>query len=347
MLKCRAKFFMLLICLCFIFLIGRGFYVYSNNFDPSKIRANVEFLNKISGGNKFIFSVNVENNTEGTIKDFFISESDKNYSVDTYEISENKYVIVVTKGDKSFNISNVKLGVTLVINRTEQKVEGIGVLNGKNENFKSGQVVSEPMLLYHNQDKITLAIQIDDPWDTLKNIQSILVYPEFGKDVDVSYEKKYVVLSGNLKQFVYVSMKSFKSNEALKFNINLLFQQGIDNVSLKGITKVFLYNFDDEVIAKQFIKNVYTNLLGRQPTDLELNKSSKNFINDHDYNLNFILDILKSNEFKNIKITDEEFLNRIYKIILNRMPDQEGKNYWLDEIKKSSRLEVVQRIVKG
>lgn len=341
--NCRTKIFMIFVFLCFLFILDPGVKAYSDN--SKKVKANIEFLNKISGSNKFIFSIDIENNTTGTIKEFFIEDSQKIIPVATYEVAKNKYVIVVTPNSKNFTINNVKLGVSLVVNRAEENIKDIGVLNGENTNFKIGQVLSDPMLLYHDQDKITIAIQIDDPWDTLKNVQAILVYPELTKEVDVSYEKKYVVVSGKIKQFVYISMKSFKSNQILKFNINLLFQRGLNDVSLYGVNKVFSYNFDTNKIAEKFIKNVYVNLLGRQATDSEMQKNLKSLIEKPESIANFVIGIMESNEFKNINMSDEKFLNSLYKIAFNRLPDNDGKNYWINEISKSSRVEVLKQII--
>lgn len=217
------------------------------NITPSanqKVKASVNFLDEMSGGNKFIFNVNIESKIDGTIKEFFIEDGQKLSPVSTYEISKNNYVIVVNHNSKDFSIDNVKLGVTIVKNRVEGLVKSIALLNGKNTSFKSGQVINDPVLLYHDQDKINIAIEIYDPWDTLKNVQSIVVYPEIIKDFEVNFEKKYVTVGGKLKQFVYVSFKGFKENQVLKFNINLLFQRSMNDVSLKAVNKTFFYNFD-------------------------------------------------------------------------------------------------------
>lgn len=345
MLNCRTKILMVVIFICSLFVVGIRVGATVDN--SKKFEVDIEFLNDISGSNKFIFSVNVESDIEGTIKEFFIEDGQKIVPVSTYEISKNKYVIVVVPSGKEFSIGNVKLGVTLVVNRAEENIKGIASLNGENKNFKSGQVVSEPMLLYHEQDKIMLAVQIDDPWDTLKNVQAVLVYPELSKDFEVSFEKKHIIVSGQLKQFVYISMKSFRSNQVLKFNINLLFQRGLNDVSLRGVSKVFSYNFDVDTIVKNFVKSVYSNLLGRQATESEIEKNSKSLINNSISATNFIISIVEGNEFKNVNISDGDFVSRVYKITLNRVPDNDGKNYWVNEIKKSSRLEVLKQMLKS
>lgn len=315
--------------------------------NSSKIKVSTEFLDEVSGGNKFIFSVNLDSNLEGVVKEFFVEDGQKIIPVSTYELSKNKYIIVVFSNNKSYSIENLKLGVTLVVNRSEENIKGVASLSAENKNFKSGQVVSDPVLLYNEQDKITIAIEIDDPWDTLKNVQSTLVYPELTKDFGLSFEKKYLVISGKLKQFVYIGMESFKENEILKFNLNLLFQRGLNDVSLRGVSKVFSYNFDIENVVEKFIKNVYTNLLGRQATNSEIKKYSKNLIDKSISTSSFIKSIIESKEFKNINISDGDFITKIYKITLNRAPDEDGKNFWVGEIKKTSRIYVLNQVLKG
>ena len=332
---------------CFLFVL----FMFSkvNAITPSanhKVNVDVEFSEEMSGGNKFIFKLDVKGKFDGTIKEFFIEEGQKLIPVSTYEVSKNKYAIVVNHG-KDFSINNVKLGVITVKNRVEQIIRDIATLNGKNSEFKVGQVLDSPMLLYHDQDKIMVAIKVHDPWDTLKNVKSIVVYPEIIKDFEVSFEKKYIPVGEDLKQFVYVTLKGFKEDQVLKFNINLLFQSGLKDVSLTGVNKVFFYNFDMSEIGKNLIKHVFTSLIKRGPTEVEISKYSKLLLSKSMSVSGFITSIVNSSEFKNIKIDDGEFLNRVYRAVLNREPDDDGKSYWTGEIKKSSRVSVLKQLFKN
>lgn len=345
MLSHRNKILAFVLSFCFLLVIT--FKVHASPDTSQKVDVNIEFLSSMSGGNKFLFNVTLKEDIEGTIKEFFIEDGEKILPVSTYNLSKNNYVIVVQSNNKTFSLKNVKLGVTLVVNRSEKNVKNIGTLNGKNESFKSGQLVSEPLLLYHDQDKIMIAMQIDDPWDTLKNVQAVLVYPEVNKNFEVSFEKKYVVTSGKLKQFVYMSMKGFEPDEVLKFNINLFFQNELNNVALRNVSTTFYYNFDKNEITENFVKLVYTTLLQREPTKSELSKSTKNLLNQEISSTEFILSVVDGNEFQNISINNKEFINLIYKIILNRTPDKDGLNYWMDQIKKSSRRDVLKQMLKS
>ncbi len=335
----------------FIFFILSTIIIFSReNITSSanqRVKANVNFLSEMSGGNKFIFNVNIEDKIDGIIKEFFIEDGQKILPVITYEISKNKYVIVVNYNNKDFSIDNVKLGVTIVKNRTEGLIKNIATLNGKNSSFKSGQVIDDPMLLYHDQDKINIAIEVDDPWDTLKNVQAIVVYPEIIKNFEVNFEKKYIVVGGKLKQFVYISFKGFKENQVLKFNINLLFQRSMKDVSLKAVNKTFFYNSDLNSVVKYLIKHVYVTLIERNPTSSELSKYFQPLISKVMSVSDFIIEIVNSNEFKNISISDGEFLNRIYKVVLNREADDDGKAFWIEEIKKTSRMSVLKKLIKN
>lgn len=346
MLGHRNKILAFVLSFCFLLVIT--FKVHASPDTSQKVDVNIEFLSSMSGGNRFFFNVTLKEDIEGTVKEFFIEDGEKILPVSTYNLSKNNYVIIVqNNNNKTFSLKNVKLGVTVVVNRSEKNIKNIGILNGKNEGFRSGQLVSEPLLLYHDQDKIMIAMQIDDPWDTLKNVQAVLVYPEVNKNFEVSFEKKYVVTSGKLKQFVYMSMKGFEPDEILKFNINLFFQNQLDNVALRNVNTTFYYNFDKKEITENFVNTVYKTLLQRDPTKSELSKNTKNLLNQEISCTEFILSIVDGNEFKNINITDKEFINRIYKIILNRAPDKDGLNYWMNQIKKSSRRDVLKQILKS
>jgi len=56
---------------------------------------------------------------------------------------------------------------------------------------------------------------------------------------------------------------------------------------------------------------------------------------------------LNSKEMKNSKMSDEEFIERIYKALLNRDVDEEGKKYWLKELrdKKIPRVQLFNYVV--
>lgn len=267
--------------------------------------------------------------------------------VSTYQLSENDYVVIINSNSKFYNINNVKLGVNIVVNRTQQSIKSIATLNAKNETFRSSQVLGDPMLLYHNQNKLVLAVEIDDSWDMLKNVQAILVYPELKSDINVTFEKKFVVVSGKLKEYAYIFLEGIESNKALKFNINVLFQKSMNDISLNKFNKIFLYNFDVNAIVENFVKEVYSTLLGRDATSSELKKYTQNLLNNTLSPTNFIINVVESSEFKVKKISNDDFITKIYKIILNREPDNDGKKYWSSEIDNSSRINVLKQMLKS
>ncbi len=314
---------------------------------PQSIKVKTEFLENISGNNKFIFNVNIENNIGGVVKEFFIEQNNKVIPVGTYHISDNNYIIVVNSNDKSNKLEGVPLGVNIIVNRSEQIVKSIGKLSGENKKFVSGQVVGEPTLLYNNQDKIMIAIEINDPWDTLKSVQSTLVYPEFRKDFNTLFETKYIVSSNKLKQYVYITMEGFPFNKSFKFNISLLFQKSLNDIILRSVDKIFLYNFDTDKLIEDFIKLTYSTLLSRNIDNKTLKSCKEKLISNKISPSSFILDLVKSKEFTVLKISDEDFINKVYKIIFNRQPDKDGMNYWLGQIKKSSRVSVLEQILKS
>ena len=143
--KCKHKVFTLFIAM---FLVLSIFTVRpnANTIDSNSITVKTKFLGELSGKNRFIFSVDVEKNINGVIKEFFIEIDNKIVPVSTYQISENKYIIIVNQNTKSYNINNVKLGVNVIVNRSQESIKGIASLTAKNEKFIAAKVVGDPRL---------------------------------------------------------------------------------------------------------------------------------------------------------------------------------------------------------
>lgn len=60
-------------------------------------------------------------------------------------------------------------------------------------------------------------------------------------------------------------------------------------------------------------------------------------ITNHEKSLNeYMISILSSEEFLNRKVSDEDFINMVYTVLINRAPEESEKNYWLEEVKKKS-----------
>ena len=99
-----------------------------------------------------------------------------------------------------------------------------------------------------------MAVEIDDPWDMLKSVQAMLVYPELRSNFNTTFEVKYILVSGELKQYAYIYLEGFPSNNPLKITLNLLFQKSLNDGSINKVTKIFLHNFQKKNIVYNFIR---------------------------------------------------------------------------------------------
>lgn len=315
------------------------------NIDSEQLKVKSKFLENISGANRFIFRMKIEDGIDGIVKEFFIENDNKITPIPTYQISDSDYIVIINSNDGSTSISDVKLGINTIVNRSQQTIKSVATLSAENKNFRSGKVLGEPTLLYHKQNKISVAVEIDDPWDTLKNVQTTLVYPDLRADFNTSFEVKHILISDTLKQYVYITLEGFELNKPLKFSINFLFQKSMNDVSLRSVSKIFAYNFDVNNLVEELVKNVYSTLLGKNITTSKLKEYKSDLISQKISPSDFIISIVQGSEFSRLNISDGEFINRIYKIILDRDADKDGKEFWIGEIKKTSRIDVLKKML--
>ncbi len=106
---------------------------------------------------------------------------------------------------------------------------------------------------------------------------------------------------------------------------------------MKKISAVFLLIFvifSNFLYAKdkdEFITGLYENVLDRTPSEKEISYWKGEI--DKGKSAAFIIrHFFRSKEFKDNNYTNEEFITKLYKIVLEREPDQEGFEYWLKEI---------------
>ena len=90
---------------------------------------------------------------------------------------------------------------------------------------------------------------------------------------------------------------------------------------------------------------MYTTLLGRKPSSAELKNNTQELIDKTLSVSTLIIKIIHSNEFQNKQISDQDFVTKVYKVILDRDPDDDGKNYWVGEVKKTSRDAVLKQML--
>ena len=92
----------------------------------------------------------------------------------------------------------------------------------------------------------------------------------------------------------------------------------------------------------KFVDRLYVNCLGRS-ADAEGRKYWSLALANGDKKIKeTVLYFFTSDEFVGFKLSNDEFLNRLYKTLFNREPDGPGKAYWLKRLKTDSRKKVVQ-----
>lgn len=88
------------------------------------------------------------------------------------------------------------------------------------------------------------------------------------------------------------------------------------------------FSSSDEI--RLFISDVYKKTFSRDPEEYGLNYWFNKLI-AQEYSVRaFLINILNEKEFIEKDLSNEEFVTSMYSIIANRIPDQDGYNYWLN-----------------
>ncbi len=84
-------------------------------------------------------------------------------------------------------------------------------------------------------------------------------------------------------------------------------------------------------VSEEFITQLYSSILGRQP-DAEGMEYWKNKMSTGSTAADLVVGFFDSQEMKNRKLTNEQYLGYAYTAILGRNPEPDGKAYWLGEL---------------
>lgn len=84
-------------------------------------------------------------------------------------------------------------------------------------------------------------------------------------------------------------------------------------------------------VSEEFITQLYSSILGRQP-DAEGMEYWKNKMSTGSTAADLVMGFFDSQEMKNRKLTNEQYLGYAYTAILGRNPEPDGKAYWLGEL---------------
>jgi len=82
-----------------------------------------------------------------------------------------------------------------------------------------------------------------------------------------------------------------------------------------------------------FVLRFYMNGLDRLPDEEGWEYWSLALTNLETTGTQFAMEILDSKEFNDLKLSDEDFINRVYHCYMDRDPEEEGNEYWLKQLK--------------
>ncbi len=99
--------------------------------------------------------------------------------------------------------------------------------------------------------------------------------------------------------------------------------------------------FDGDDLLYAFVERFYNYILGRD-YDYEGREFWYERLKNGDKTpADIVKSFFFSKEFLDKNVNDREFIKIAYRTILNRDPDKEGEDFWLDKLKKSSREEIL------
>lgn len=96
----------------------------------------------------------------------------------------------------------------------------------------------------------------------------------------------------------------------------------------------FLEEPVDEVTAQinAFVKRLYNNVLSRTPAKEEINSWTEILKNHEDTGANVGFGFVFSKECVERNLSNEDFIDILYRTFLNREPDAEGRNAWVEQL---------------
>lgn len=103
-----------------------------------------------------------------------------------------------------------------------------------------------------------------------------------------------------------------------------------------------------EDFLNNFLNNVYTIMLNREADEEGKLYWEQKILNGETGILNFLNQMLEQKEFGELKISSQDFINKIYNLLMNREPEEEGFNYWTqrlgDESSHEQKLNLINEI---
>lgn len=147
----------------------------------------------------------------------------------------------------------------------------------------------------------------------------------------------------------HVTMIDF--NTAFGINGSNFWDYYIDNVHPGGILQQrageyldeFMRAYDDVSQIEAFVSRLYNLCLSRQPDDAGLNDWKKALTNREKSGAVVAQGFFFSKEMKNRNLSDEEFVELLYRVMMDREYDEGGKEYWIQRLEAGVSREGVYR----
>ncbi len=108
----------------------------------------------------------------------------------------------------------------------------------------------------------------------------------------------------------------------------------VSNIFMENLSDIDNQNVTDT--KKEFIQKYYRDILNREGSSEEVTYWEKELSEKKISALDLAEFFFNSEEFKSKNISDEEFIEKVYRVMLNREADEEGKNYWLKRLQEGS-----------
>jgi N-acetylmuramoyl-L-alanine amidase len=94
--------------------------------------------------------------------------------------------------------------------------------------------------------------------------------------------------------------------------------------------------------AQSFVKRIYQKSLNVDPDQATINSWTDKLAAGTITHADVIIGIIISKQFNDRKLTDSQYVDVLYKAVLDRDPESNGAAYWLDQLKKISRKAVLE-----
>ncbi|HAF25885.1 MAG TPA: hypothetical protein DCG85_01075 [Lachnospiraceae bacterium] len=95
-----------------------------------------------------------------------------------------------------------------------------------------------------------------------------------------------------------------------------------------------IYGYNNEALVEGFVRRLYRQCLNREPDEEGLRYWKEKLVSKKITGANAGAGFFDSDEFKNSGLSDEDYVETLYKVMMGRASDNEGKAYWVKKLKE-------------